>query len=182
LERLKNIKNNGISAVNSDTYTKETRGTFLLKLREEEATATEAELEATKKERDNRPNINLTDYQKLKDNQEKHTADQLEKHTPEQLEKHKPEDLKPTDYEQIKADLATAQQATKTAQEAQAKAEQATKDKEQELKTSKEQQIGQESELKNNLFKVSRKLMMLYNEQIKKQTELFYQDLSLDNN
>ena len=104
---------------------------------------------------------NLTQqWNQLQDNQEKHT--------PEQLEKHKPEDLKPTDYEQINADLATAQQATK--------------DKEQELKSSKEQQIAQGSELKNNLFKVSRKLMMLYNEQIKKQTELFYQDLSLDNN
>ena len=51
----------------------------------------------TKEEYDARPDTTLTDYQKLKDNQEKHK--------PEDLEHHKSEDLKPADYDNIKNEL-----------------------------------------------------------------------------
>lgn len=60
--------------------------------------------------------------------------------------------------------------------------EQANKDKAEEIKKLKEQQATGSTETNNKLFSVSRKLMAIYNEQIKEATELFYQDLSLDNN
>jgi len=177
------------------------RGTWILNYRDEEAIATEKELETTKASlkawTDAFGTKTPTD---IKGNQEKHTdAD---------LEKHKPEDLKPADYDDLKnaikgvypnyptileeekpenikkyikgledantkltTDKGTADTNLKEAIKAKEKAE-------GEAKTAKDQA----SQGQGASDKALNKLLTIYKEEITKRTQLFYQELNLDNN
>jgi hypothetical protein len=77
---------------------------------------------------------------------------------------------------------ATAEAERDQANREKATAEQASKDKDAEIKKLKEEAILHGNQDTEKLNTISRKLMGIYNEQISKETELFYQDLSLDNN
>lgn len=88
-----------------------------------------------------------------------------EQHTAEQLEKHTPEQLKPDDYADNMAKLADWQNTFPN-------------QKPNEIK----QQLTQPSQPSTQSDKYLNKLLEIYQKEIKKRTELFYQELSLDNN
>lgn len=146
--------------------------------------------------------------EQLKGDIDKLTANQ-ERHRPEELEQHKPEDLKPTDlpadwreqlaklptleanqkpadYETIKNQLATANNSINTLTNEKNALGDKLKEKDGEInslnsqiETLKKQPQPQPSPQADQYLN---KLLELYKIEIKKRSELFYQELSIDNN